>query len=320
MNDVRELIVSKITDEAEAIRSFEFVSPNGDLLPSFAAGAHIDVHTPEGATRQYSLLNDDRERHRYVIAVLREEEGRGGSRWMHDVVETGMRLRIGAPRNAFPLEQCSAPIVLVAGGIGITPLLAMAKSLEAKCIPYVLHFVTRSMARTPFFSELSQPPFAERVVLYRGDCPGEQRFDAEKLIGSLYPGSHIYLCGSIGFMDAVCDAVQTRPDTVLHKEYFSAPAAQPTGDEEAFTLQLARSGGEMIVPSDKSIVEVIAEHGVECPLNCEQGICGTCLTTVISGEIDHRDFYLSAADRARGDQMLICVSRAKHGSVLVLDL
>ncbi|MNF84969.1 Phthalate dioxygenase reductase [compost metagenome] len=320
MNDVRELIVNKVTDEAEAIRSFELVCPDGDLLPRFAAGAHIDVHTPEGATRQYSLLNDERERHRYVIAVLREEEGRGGSRWMHDVVEAGMRVRIGAPRNAFPLEACSAPIILIAGGIGITPLLAMARSLEAQGKPYVLHFVTRSMARTPFLSQLSQAPFAEKVVLYRGDCPDEPRFDAEKLIGSLYPGSHIYLCGSVGFMDAVCAAVQVRSDIVLHKEYFAAPAVQPTGDEEAFTLQLVRSGVEVVVPSEKSIVEVIAEHGVECPLNCEQGICGTCLTTVISGEIDHRDFYLSATDRARGDQMLICVSRAKHGSVLVLDL
>lgn len=320
MNDVRELIVNKVTDEAESIRSFEFVCPDGDLLPGFAAGAHIDVHTPEGTTRQYSLLNDERERHRYVIAVLREEEGRGGSRWMHDAVEAGMRVRIGTPRNAFPLEACSAPIILIAGGIGITPLLAMARSLEAQGKPYVLHFVTRSMARTPFLSQLRQEPFAEKVVLYRGDCPDEPRFDAEKLIGSLCPGSHIYLCGSVGFMDAVCAAVQVRSDIVLHKEYFAAPAVQPTGDEEAFTLRLVRSGVEVLVPSDKTIVEVIAEHGIECSLNCEQGICGTCLTTVISGEIDHRDFYLSATDRARGDQMLICVSRAKHGSVLALDL
>ncbi|WP_459729083.1 PDR/VanB family oxidoreductase [Pseudomonas sp. MHK4] len=320
MNDVRELIVSKVTDEAEAIRSFELVCPDGDLLPGFAAGAHIDVHTPEGTTRQYSILNDERERHRYVIAVLREEEGRGGSRWMHDVVEAGMRVRIGLPRNAFPLEASSAPIILIAGGIGITPILAMARSLEGKGKPYVLHYVTRSKARTPFSSELTQAPFAEKVVLYRGDCPDEPRFDAGKLISSLDSGSHIYLCGSVGFMDSVCAAVQARPDTVLHKEYFAAPAVQPTGDNAAFTLQLARSGVEVVVPSDKSIVEVIAEHGVECPLNCEQGICGTCLTAVISGDIDHQDFYLSAADRARGNQMLICVSRAKHGSVLVLDL
>jgi vanillate O-demethylase ferredoxin subunit len=309
-----------VTDEAEAIRSFELVSPDGDLLPGFAAGAHIDVHTPQGTTRQYSLLNDDRERHRYVIAVLREEDGRGGSRWMHDVVEAGMHLRIGAPRNAFPLEECSAPIVLIAGGIGITPILAMAKCLEAKGTPYNLHFVTRSMARTPFLSELSQPPLANKVALYRGDCPDEQRFDAKKLIDSLSPGSHIYLCGSVGFMDAVCVVLQARPDIVLHKEYFAAPAVQPVGNDETFTLKLARSGVEVVVPSDKSIVEVLADHGVECPLNCEQGICGTCLTTVISGEIDHRDFYLSATDRARGDQMLICVSRARHGSVLELDL
>lgn len=320
MSDVRELVVSNVRDEAEAIRSFELVSPDGSLLPSFTAGAHIVVHTPEGATRQYSLLNDDRERHRYVIAVLREEEGRGGSRWMHDAVEVGMRLRVGTPRNAFPLETCSAPIILIAGGIGITPILAMARNLEANGIPYFLHFVNRSMARTPFLRELSQAPFAEKVRLYRGDCPDEARFDAQRLAVSLCPGSHIYLCGSAGFMDAVCDALQKRPDAVLHKEYFAAPAVQPTGDEQAFTLRLARSGAEMIVPADKSIVEVIAEQGVECPLNCEQGICGTCLTSVISGEIDHRDFYLSAADKARGEQMLICVSRGKNGSVLVLDL
>jgi vanillate O-demethylase ferredoxin subunit len=319
MNDIMELVVSRVTDEAEAIRSFEFERADGGPLPSFTAGAHIDVHTPSGLLRQYSLLNDDREDHRYVIAVLRDDGGRGGSKAMHEMVEAGTRLKVGSPRNAFPIDEAHAPVVLVAGGIGITPLLAMARNLHANARPFELHFATRSLARTPFVSELSQAPFADSVYFYRDDGPATQRFDIGNLTANLAPGTHVYLCGPGGFMDAVATSVRGRGDVVLHTEYFAAPQQAPV-EGEAFKLILARSAIETIVPSGKSIIEILDHLGVQCTLNCEQGICGTCLTSVLSGEVDHRDHYLSAGDKALGDRMLICVSRGKAGSELVIDL
>lgn len=319
MNDVMELVVSKVADEAEAIRSFEFARADGRPLPRFTAGAHIDVHTPSGLIRQYSLLNDDREDHRYVIAVLREDSGRGGSKAMHDVVEAGMRLKVGIPRNAFPLDEARAPVVLVAGGIGVTPLLAMARNLRANGRPFELHFATRSLARTPFAAALSQAPFADRVFFYHDDGPAAQRFDIGRLSASLASGTHVYLCGPGGFMDAVAASVRELADVVLHTEYFAAPRQEPV-DGDAFKLILARSAIETLVPSGKSIIDVLDDLGIQCPINCEQGICGTCLTSVLHGEVDHRDHYLSASERALGDRMLICVSRGKAGCELVIDL
>ncbi len=318
MGEVMELMVTRIEDEAERIRSFELAPADGSQLPPFTAGAHIDVHVAGGAVRQYSLLNDDRERHRYVIAVLREDAGRGVSRHMHERVKPGMRLIVGGPRNAFPLDDGQAPAVLIAGGIGVTPLLAMARHMHASGRPFTLHFATRSEARTPFRSELQRSAFASRVRFYHDDGPQAQRFDAARITAGLAPGAHVYLCGPGGFMDAVAAAVRARSDVELHTEYFAAP--KPAADTGAFRLVLARSGIETMVPAGSSIVEVLEQHDIQPALSCEQGICGTCLTRVLCGQIDHRDHYLSAGERASGDRMLVCVSRGMPDSTLTLDL
>lgn len=319
MSEVMELMVNRIADEAEGIRSFEFTDIAGGLLPPFTAGAHIDVHVAGGSVRQYSLLNDDRERHRYVIAVLREEAGRGVSRHMHDRLKPGMRLNVGSPRNAFPLDDGQAPAVLLAGGIGITPLLAMARHLQACGRSFTLHFATRSVARTPFRNELVQHAFgSSRIFFHYDDGPPAQRIDLAAIAASLAPGTHVYLCGPRGFMDAASGALQSRNDITLHTEYFAA--APVAGAGEAFRLVLARSGIQTVVPAGVSIVEVLQQHGLQPAVSCEQGICGTCLTRVMSGEIDHRDHYLSATERACGDRMLVCVSRGKPDSTLTLDL
>lgn len=318
MTDSIDVLVRNVIDEAEAIRSFELVRPCGGALPGFTAGAHIDVHTPGGQLRQYSLLNDERETDRYVIAVLREEAGRGGSRSMHGGVAAGMTLRIGAPRNAFPLEDCAAPVVLLAGGIGVTPILAMARSLDARGKTFEFHFTTRSRTRTPFLDQLLTGSFKDRVRLYHDD-DAAMKFDVGPFIGRLGHGAHLYLCGPGGFMAAVSDAAAARGDIVLHREYFAAPVTdhEPGG---AFSLNLARSGIETSVGADQSILEVLQSHGIDCATSCEEGICGTCLTKVLAGEIDHRDHVLSAGEKALGDRMLVCVSRARAGTRLVLDL
>lgn len=318
MTEFIDVVVRAVTDEAEAIRSFELIRPDGGALPGFTAGAHIDVLTPGGQLRQYSLLNDERETDRYVIAVLREDAGRGGSRMMHGGVAAGTRLRVGAPRNAFPLEDHPAPVVLLAGGIGVTPLLAMARSLDVGGKPFDFHFATRSRSRTPFLDQLLGGSFKDRVRIYHDDT-AEMKFDIGRFVGQLGPQSHLYLCGPGGFMSAVSDAVGARQDVVLHREYFAAPVTDQAAGE-AFTLELARSGIETTVAADQSILEVLQSHGIDCATSCEEGICGTCLTTVLSGEIDHRDHFLSAGEKSLGDRMLVCVSRCRANSRLVLDL
>jgi vanillate O-demethylase ferredoxin subunit len=206
------------------------------------------------------------------------------------------------------------------GGIGVTPLLAMAHNLDAAGRPFTLHFATRSKARTPFVAALRQAPFASRVFFHHDDGPAAQKFDTQHIVGGLAAGTHVYLCGPGGFMEAVGAAVRERQDLVLHTEYFAAPRQDVIEDGGAFQLVLARSGIEVTVPADRSILDVLEQNGIDPPINCEQGICGTCLTKILSGAVDHRDHYLSAADRARADRMLICVSRGKADSTLVLDL
>ncbi|HSW15616.1 MAG TPA: PDR/VanB family oxidoreductase [Ramlibacter sp.] len=316
------LVVGAVTQEAEAIRSFELARADGGPLPAFEAGAHIDVQVPDGPVRQYSLLNDDRERHRYVIAVLRDAAGRGGSIAMHDAVRPGKRIAVSPPRNAFALDKTPGPVALVAGGIGVTPLLSMARRLCADGREFAMHFATRSIARTPFRREISQAPFAPCVRFYHDDALPSARFDIQRMVDGLPLGAHVYLCGPTGFMDAVAGAVRKRADLVLRTEYFAAPVVQRDEDEggDGFELVLARSGDRAHVPPGVSILEILRRCGVETETSCEQGICGTCMRTVLAGEIDHRDHYLSPGEKARGDRMLICVSRGKPGATLTIDL
>ncbi|WP_264214336.1 PDR/VanB family oxidoreductase [Leisingera thetidis] len=318
MTESIEVVVRSVTDEAECIRSFELVRPEGGPLPGFSAGAHIDVHTPNGKLRQYSLVNDERETYRYIIAVQNEETGRGGSRSMHVDVGAGTLLRIGMPRNAFPLGNHIPPTVLLAGGIGVTPLLAMARSLQARGKPFEFHFATRSRASTPFLDQLLHGPFKKNTRVYHDDQPG-MKLEIDCFVDQLLPQSHLYLCGPSGFMSAVSDAAEARGDIVLHREYFGAPVTE-IGLSEAFSLELARSGIKTTVAADQNILEVLQSLDIDCATSCEEGICGTCLTKVLAGEIDHRDHFLSASEKALGDRMLVCVSRCKVGSKLILDL
>lgn len=319
MTETIDVIVRKITDEAEAIRSFELVRADGKPLPAFTAGSHVDVHTPSGAVRQYSLLNDERETERYIIGVLRADDGKGGSLSVHTDVKQGDLLRISAPRNAFPLENTEDPVVLCAGGIGVTPLLAMARSLAASGRRFTFHFATRSRVRTPFLQEMMQSSFSGSLKVYHDTGESPEKFDAVEIVRGLQPGTHVYLCGPGGFMDYVYKAVSARSDIVLHQEYFSA-VDRPTVADGAFKVRLARTGVEAVIPAGQSILEVLQALDVDCAVNCEQGICGTCLTTVLYGDIEHHDHFLSPRERACGDRMLICVSRGKIGSELVLDI
>ncbi|MBX3604056.1 MAG: oxidoreductase [Piscinibacter sp.] len=306
--------------EAEGICSFELVAADGAPLPAFAAGSHVDVQVPGGPTRQYSLCNDPTETHRYLIAVLRDAASRGGSAAMHDVVREGDLLTISAPRNHFALAHEAASHLLLAGGIGITPLLCMAERLANVGAAFEMHYCTRSRERTAFVERIAGASFAPRVQHHYDDGPAAQKLDIPALLAAPQPGRHLYVCGPKGFMDAVLGSARAAgwPEAQLHYEFFSAEVAPQAGDG-SFEVQLASSGRIVVVPADRSVVQALAESGVTVATSCEQGVCGTCLTRVIDGVPEHRDLYLTPEEQAAGDQFLPCCSRAKSAR-LVLDL
>src|SRR5262245_36068030 len=304
--------VLRKTVEALDICSFELAAVDGRQLPPFSAGSHIDVHLPGGLTRQYSLCNDPAEVGRYVIAVLRDPATRGGSRAMHDSVNAGDHLQISAPKNHFPLAHGARRSVLLAGGIGVTPILCMAERLAQAGEPFDLHYCTRSRERTAFRDRILASRFAAQVRFHFDDGPLSQRLDIAGLVATPQHGVHLYVCGPKGFMDAALGAARAAgwPETQLHYEFFSAEPATSDGNTR-FEVEIASSGQIIVVAEDQTVAQALAAAGIDLPISCEQGVCGTCLTRVISGEPDHRDIYLSSDEHAANDQFTPCCSRAK---------
>lgn len=312
--------VARKTVEAEGIASFELVSVDGAPLPAFAAGSHVDVELPGGPTRQYSLCNDPAESHRYLIAVLRDQASRGGSAGMHERVKEGDVLAISAPKNHFALAHDAQSHLLLAGGIGVTPLLCMAERLAHAGSEFQMHYCTRSPARTAFRERIAGSAFASRVAFHFDDGAADQKLDIAALLAAPRAGRHLYVCGPKGFMDAVLASARSQgwPEAQIHYEFFAADAAPKAGDG-SFEVMLASSGRVITVAPDRSVVQALAEAGVSVATSCEQGVCGTCLTRVIEGEPDHRDLYLTPEEQAANDQFLPCCSRARSAR-LVLDL
>lgn len=306
--------------EADGICSFELVHAEGGALPTFEAGAHVDVHLPGGVMRPYSLCSGPADTQRYRIAVLREEVSRGGSTAMHERVAEGDPLRIGAPRNLFALAPDAASHLLLAGGIGITPLLAMAQQLAAHGAPFELHYCARSKERAAFVDEIRRSPFSGQVTFHFSEGDPARRLDITALLAPRRPGQHLYVCGPAVFMEAVLAAAKAQgwPDAQVHREVFIAAPVDSSGDE-AFEVQLNSSGRVVPVPAGCTIIRALADAGVFVPTSCEQGICGTCLTPVLSGMPDHRDQYLTEEEQAAGQLILPCCSRAKSAR-LVLEL
>lgn len=313
--------ISRVQDEAESIRSFELVSTTGAPLPAFSAGSHVDVHVPGGLVRQYSLCNDPGETHRYLIAILRDKNSRGGSSGMHEGVHEGSVLEISGPKNHFPLVHDARKSLLIAGGIGITPILCMAERLSNAGADFEMHYATRSPSRTAFHDRIVNSPFASRVRFYFGDGSSGTRLDVTGLLGEPKQGQHLYVCGPQGLIDAVLSAAKGNgwPEPHIHYEFF-AGSKQDSGDEGAeFDVRLASSGRLITVPAGTTVVQALARHGVIVPTSCEQGVCGTCLTRVLDGEPDHKDLYLTPQEHRENSQFLPCCSRSKS-KVLVLDL
>ena len=306
--------------EAVDICSFELVCVDGGPLPRFSAGSHIDVKVGVGLERQYSLCNDPQESHRYQIAVLRDTNSRGGSVAMHECVNVGDVIEVSAPKNHFSLAHDAKKHLLLAGGIGVTPILCMAERLAAVGADFEMHYCTRSVERTAFRDRIRESGFAGRVRFHFDDGDAAQKFDMAARLGNMGPGEHLYVCGPKGFMDAALSTARKAgwPEAQLHYEFFAADVSPKEGDG-SFEVQLASSGRIILVPKDQTVVQALAGAGVEIPTSCEQGVCGTCVTRLISGEPDHRDMFLTPSEQVANDQFLPCCSRAKSAR-LVLDL
>jgi ferredoxin-NADP reductase/nitrite reductase/ring-hydroxylating ferredoxin subunit len=288
-----------------------------DHLPTFQPGAHIDLHLPNGLVRQYSITNGPGEQLSYTIAVKREPDSRGGSAAITDSLRVGDVLAISEPRNNFPLRRDAMRTVLIAGGIGVTPLLSMARALKRSGLPLEFHVFARSPAHVPLAEELTA--LGDAVTLHLGRGPAETTADVTKLLGAHARSNHLYVCGPGPMLETVRSLAEALgwPEEAVHFEYFKN--AHEIDKSTSFTVELARSALSLEVPAGKSIIEVMRENGVDTPTSCEQGACGTCLTRVLEGEPDHQDVYLNASERKSNAAMLTCVSRAKS-SRLVLDI
>lgn len=313
--------VVRKTREAQDICSLELVAADNSSLPAFSAGSHVDVHLPGGAVRQYSLCNDPAEAHRYMIAVLRDPASRGGSSAVHDAVKEGDTLLISAPKNHFSLAHDAKHHLLLAGGIGVTPILCMAERLAKMGADFRMHYATRSSSRTAFIDRIRASEFADKVSFHFDDGPPGQKLDIGAVLARHDADTHLYVCGPRGFMDAVLGAARTQGFGAhqLHWEFFAGADTAPRAGDGGFEVQVASTGRVVIVAPGQTVTRALADAGVEIMVSCEQGVCGTCLTRVLQGEVDHRDAYLTPEEQAANDQFTPCCSRARSAR-LVLDL
>ncbi len=316
------LAVRAVRTEAQRIKTFELIDRAGHELPAFTAGAHLDVEVPGGFVRQYSLCNSPSDRRRYEIAVLDVEDGRGGSRAMHTQVREDDTLWVSPPRNDFPLREDARRHLLVAGGIGITPIMSMLERLNSIQACYAVVYCTRSPQQTAFTDRLSRVA-AGRLTLHHDYGDPERSLDIHALLATWEPDTHLYYCGPSGMMAAAAAATAHWPPESVHSEYFTAappPAAQAGSDllpDGAFEVELARRGVVLTVTADKTIVETLREAGIEHETSCEAGVCATCRTRYLAGTPDHRDVILDDAER--DEYLTICCSRSATAR-LVLDL
>jgi len=314
-----DVVVVSRNNEAQGICTYELASTDGSALPAFSAGSHIDVHLPGGLIRQYSLCNHPDEQHRYLIGVLKDPASRGGSQSLHEQINSGDCLRISEPRNLFPLAHEARRSLLFAGGIGITPILCMAERLAHSGADFEMHYCARSSERAAFVERIRNSPFADRVFLHFDEQP-ETAMNTAQVLANPQPATHLYVCGPGGFMQHVLDSARAQDwqENALHREYFAAAPVDSSNDG-SFSVKVGSTGQVFDIPADKTVVQVLESHGIDIPMSCEQGVCGTCLTRVLEGVPDHRDMYLTEDEQACNDQFTPCCSRSKS-PLLVLDI
>ena len=308
--------VSEKRFEADGIVALELTSAN-ELLPAVQPGAHIDLCFPGKHAAQYSLVNGPTETDRYIIGIKLEEDGGGVSRYVHKELQKGDEVRISPPKNRFPLRRDAIKTVFIAGGIGITPILSMAKTLNHVKLDFTLHYFVRSESHAAFASDVST--LGQDANLHVGLSAEQTQDQVSKILEKCEPAIQIYVCGPSPMMKMVKRMTSERdlPESMFHAEYFENPNAIDLGG--AFRVVLSRSDKVLDVPQGKSILQVLQENGVVVPSSCEQGACGTCLVKVLSGDPIHQDVYLTESERRQGNWIATCVSRSDSDE-LVLDL
>lgn len=318
MNMLSVKVIRKM-QQALDIQSLELADPDGKVLPPFSAGSHIDVHLPGGIVRQYSLCNDPLEQHRYLICVLRDAKSRGGSVAVHERIAEGDLITISEPRNNFAVVPASR-YVLLAGGIGVAPLLCIAERLAHVGSNFELHYCTRSRERMAFIDRIRRSTFAEKVQFHFDDGDDGQKLNLDTALAAPDERTHAYVCGPTGFIQFAKLAMQQRGWLAhnVHVEHFSAVNSGPMVNR-SFDVKVASSGRCYPVAADQSVLSVLMAAGFDIPRSCEEGVCGTCVTGVLAGEVEHRDSYFCEAERAMNRFFTPCCSRARS-NLLVLDL
>jgi ferredoxin-NADP reductase len=310
--------VAEVLEETSNIKSFRLKRADGAPFDPYPAGAHIDIVGPTDVVRQYSLCSPPYELDDYVVAVKLEAESRGGSQALHDV-RVGQELEISAPRNLMAVAENADRHLLVAAGIGVTPMISMAYHLHRAGEEFELHYFARSRDEAAFVDLLeNKSGFSERVKFHFGLQRNDQPGVLSEAFSGLTPNSHVYTCGPEGFMDRVKEVASTSiPEDNVHIEHFQAGAPTDTSADTPFEIELEDEVYE--VPVGRSIVQVLEENGVEVDTTCQEGICGTCIMGVLKGEPDHRDQCMSSSEKKANDQIAACVSRSKSPR-LVLEL
>jgi ferredoxin-NADP reductase len=309
-----EVRLTAIRYAARDINLYEFRRPDGGALPAYAPGAHIDLHLPNGLVRNYSLTVARPEGGTYTFAIKRDQAGRGGSRAIHDELKAGAIVKISAPRNNFPLDESAAHSILIAGGIGITPIWCMVQRLIELGRSWTLHYACRARREMAFREALEAMPQAQ---LHFDDEHGGAPFDVAAILGSAPRDTQLYCCGPAPMLRAVETAAADWPSAQVHVEYFT-PKAEPAR-EGGFVVELARSGREFFIPAGHSILSVLLDEGIDVDYSCELGICGACEQRVIAGEPEHRDSILTEEEQAENKRVMICCAGCRSER-LILDL
>jgi phthalate 4,5-dioxygenase reductase subunit len=315
---LRPLRVSAKRQIAQDIFLFELRDPEGGQLEAFTAGAHLPVQVPSGAMRHYSLCGDPQQIDLYQLAVKRDAAGRGGSISLVDQVKEGDLLMTGEPENSFALDPKAKNFILVGGGIGITPMMAMVRELRAEELrAFKLYYLTRDPEATAFLEELKALDLSSQVVIHHDFGEVTRSFDLWKIFEKVSSGTHVYCCGPKGLMESVKDMTGHWPSGAIHFESFGANT-QPHDEDQAFEVELHSSGKRIQVGKRQSILEALRANDVHVPSSCESGTCGSCKVRLLKGHPQHRDLVLMPEEQS--NQLMVCVSRSEIGGCLVLDL
>ena len=313
------MFVKSITFEADRTSSYVLLPTGERILPAFTAGAHVDLHLQDGVIRSYSLINDQSEQHRYVIAVKREPDGRGGSIFVHDKLKVGDFLVVSAPRNNFAFDEADHRSIFIAGGIGVTPILSMVRRAAALARPWTLHYASRTRREAAFLDDierLARVSGGEINAIFDQETGGGV-LDIAAIATDAPADAHLYCCGPVPMIEAFRAATIHKPPGSVHVEYFSPREEAATAG--GFDVRLQKSGRTIAVLPGQSILTALLDAGVNVPYACSEGTCGTCETAVIDGIPEHRDVYLTDEERAGNRKIMVCCSGSKT-ALLVLDL